>query len=155
MAFRLRRDAKIWFKDLYETKEFTVDFDALYFCFMAAILTSRRAPEAPAADTSELVDYFPGRYGERKQLLVATLLTAELKRLSVNMDNKEEIHATIGKLIHPNSPSQLSEEGVREFNRYAYSGYDVLKEWFEDRPRFLHTFLREFEAQVVALGETN
>ncbi len=153
IAFRLRRDAKEWFVDLYQSKDFTVDFDALYFCFMAAILTGRRAPEAPSAETAELIDYFPARYIERKQLLVATLLTAELKRLSVDMGNKEEVHATIGKLIHPNSPSQLSEEGTREFNRYAYGGFDVLKEWFGgDRPHSLHSFLREFETHVAALS---
>lgn len=148
MAFRLRKDAKAWFRELYEAKEFSIDFDAFYFCFMAAITVGRKSQELPLSETSEMVDYFPGRYNDRSRVLVATLLATELRLLGVDMTNKKEVHSAISELIHPNSSSHLSENGVREFNKYAYSGFDVLQEWFDDRPRSLHTFLRSFKQHV-------
>ena len=48
----------------------------------------------------------------------------------------------------PDAPNFLSDEGVREFNKYAHGGYEQLIEWFEDRPRALETFLRSFKRKV-------
>jgi hypothetical protein len=42
----------------------------------------------------------------------------------------------------------LSDEGVREFNKYSHGGYEVLLDWFDDRPRALETFLRAFHRKV-------
>lgn len=144
MAFRLRKDAKAWFKELYDSKEFNIDFDAFYFCFMAATVVGRKSQDVPTSETNDLVDYFPKPYGDRSRVIVATLLTTELKSLGVDMTNKTEVHKAISELIHPTSPSHLSEVGVKEFNKYAYAGFDVLQEWFDDRPRTLHVFLRSF-----------
>jgi hypothetical protein len=37
---------------------------------------------------------------------------------------------------------------MREFSKYAHGGFEVLSEWFDDRPRSLETFLRAFKRKV-------
>ncbi|MGW0014422.1 hypothetical protein ACWDVX_32315 [Streptomyces tendae] len=148
--FRLREDAKEWFKALYE-KDFHIGFDAFYFCFMAGIATGNKA-QTPNSAAPELIPYFPVPYASRKQLLLALFLTQELEDLGIEMGEKADVHAKIKELLEPNSSGHnLSEEGVREFNKYAHGGFEVLRdEWFDDRPRSLETFLRTFKQELDA-----
>lgn len=149
--FRVRSDATAWFKELYDRKEFKIGFDAFYFCFIAGVATRRKA-SIPLEETSELVDYFPEHYNSaRAHTLIALFLKTELDELGVEIGEKGEkrdVHAAIAKLVDHNSLSKLSGDGVAEFNRYAHGGFDVLAEWFDDRPRSLETFLRAFKRKM-------
>lgn len=145
--FRLRLDARQWFKDLRDQGVFKIDFDAFYFCFIAGV-TTRRKETVPLERTSELVAYFPDKYASRGKLLVGLFLKSELELLGVSMHERHEVHSTIAKLVMPGAPNFLSDEGVREFNRYAHGGYEQLIEWFDDRPRSLETFLRTYKLRV-------
>ncbi|MCY4462439.1 MAG: hypothetical protein OXC26_18905 [Albidovulum sp.] len=145
--FRLRLDAREWFKYLREQGAFKVDFDSFYFCFMAGV-TTRRKETVPLDETAELVAYFPDRYAARGRLLVGLFIKSELELLGVSMEERREVHSTIAKLVTPEAPNFLSDEGVREFNRYAHGGYDQLVEWFEERPRALDTFVRGYKRRV-------
>lgn len=148
LPFRIREDARTWFKDLRE-KSFKTDFDSFYFCFMAGI-TAKRKISTPQDETAELVAYFPDRFSTRGKLLVALFLTRELEELGVTMNEKSAVHSAIAKLVSPEAPNHLSDDGVREFNKYAYGGYEVLLEWFDDRPRSLESFVRVFKRKVEA-----
>lgn len=150
--FRLRSDAKHWFRDLREQKVFKTDFDSFYFCFIAGV-TSRRKETVTQDETAELVSYFPDRYNVRGKLLVSLFLKSELELLGVSMSERREVHSTIAKLVTPESPNFLSDEGVREFNRYAHGGYEQLIEWFDERPRSPETFLRGFKLKVDSVSE--
>jgi len=86
----------------------------------------------------------------RAQTLVALFLTKELEQLGVKMEEKRSVHSAIARLVSPESPSHLSDEGMREFNKYAHGEYDVLSERFDDRPRSLETFLRGFKRTIDA-----
>lgn len=145
--FRLRLDARQWFKDLRDQKVFKTDFDAFYFCFVSGI-TMKRKEAIPQDETAELVSYFPDRYQTRGKILVGLFLKTELELLGVSMDERREVHSTIARLVTPEAPNHLSDEGVREFNKYAHGGYEQLIEWFEDRPRSLETFLRSFKRRI-------
>ena len=145
--FRLRLDARQWFKDLREQRVFKTDFDAFYFCFIAGV-TTKRKEDVPLDETAELVVYFPDRYSSRGKLLVGLFLKSELEVLGVSMDERPEVHSAIAHLVTPDAPNFLSDEGVREFNKYAHGGYDQLIEWFEDRPRSLETFLRAYKRRI-------
>lgn len=151
--FRIRKDARIWFKELLDVeKSFKVDFDAFYFCFLAGI-AAKRKESAPNDETAELVPYFPDRYRHRARLYVSLFLSSELQLLGVTMAEKKTVHAEIGRLVDPSAPSFLSDDGVREFNKYAHGGFEVLLGWFDDRPRTLETFIRSFKQKVdVQLG---
>lgn len=147
MTFRLLLDAREWFRDLRANKSFTTDFDSYYFCFMAGI-TTKRKKEATSSDTAELVDYFPDRYKNRGKILVSLFLSQELKSLGIDMSEKAIVHRSIAALIQPNSLSYLNDDGFKEFNKYSYGGFDVLTEWFDDRPRILHEFIRGFKQKT-------
>lgn len=101
-------------------------------------------------ETAELVDYFPEPYRARGKLLVGWFLTRELELLGVSMDQRRDVHAAIAQLVTPDSPSFLTPDGVREFNKYANGGYEQLIEWFDDRPRSLETFLRALKKKIDA-----
>jgi hypothetical protein len=148
MTFRIRTEARSWFKDLRERETgFAVDFDSLYFCFMAGISTARKA-DAAQGETVELVNYFPDRYKSRGKLLVTIFLWSELKQYGVSMNDQKDVHSVISRLVLPETPGLLSDVGFREFNKYTFAGFEVLGEWFSDRPRSLEAFLRMFKRSV-------
>lgn len=145
MDFAIRKDARDWFRDI--KGDLALDFDAFYFCFIAGA-TAMRKKDAAASETAQLVDNFPGPYRNRGRLLVALFLSRELQLLGVTIAEKKAVHTAIAALVDPGSPNYLSDQGVREFNRYAHGGYEVLLEWFDDRPRSLETFLRTFKLRI-------
>ena len=153
MEFRIRKDARDWFKyikgDLSALPgtSSAPDFDAFYFCFIAGIAAIRKK-EATTGETAELVENFPGPYRRRGRLLVALFLSRELEYLGVAVTEKQSVHAEISRLVRSTSVNFLSDEGVREFNKYSHGGYDVLSDWFEDKPRALETFIRAFRQKV-------
>ena len=153
MEFRLRKDARDWFRDIRPALTAPAgtpsapDFDAFYFCFVSGI-TEMRKKEATTADTAELVENFPGPYRARGRFLVSLFLCKELDYLGVALDEKTTVHAEISRLVQPTAPNYLSDEGVREFNKYAHGGYEVLLDWFDDRPRTLETFLRTYRRKI-------
>jgi hypothetical protein len=81
-------------------------------------------------------------------LLVSLFLSRELQFLGITMAEKRTIHSAIARLVNPDAPNYLSDEGVREFNKYCHGGYEVLLEWFEYRPQSLETFLRTFKRRL-------
>ncbi|MCY4218433.1 MAG: hypothetical protein OXE56_04060 [Gammaproteobacteria bacterium] len=108
----------------------------------------KRKETIPQEQTAELVAYFPDRYKSREKLLVGLFLKTELELLGVSMDERREVHSTIARLVTPETSNHLSDEGVREFNKYAHGGYEQLIEWIDDRPRSLETFLRLFKRMI-------
>ena len=153
MEFRIRKDARDWFRDIQPNLTASPgtpsapDFDAFYFCFIAGI-TAMRKKDSPTSDTAELVENFPGPYRIRGRHLVSLFLCKELDYLGVTLNEKSTVHAEIRRLVHPSTPNYLSDHGVREFNKYAHGGYEVLLDWYDDRPRTLETFIRSFRRKV-------
>ena len=145
MDFAIRRDARDWFKDI--RPDLALDFDAFYFCFIAGV-TATRKKDVAVGETAALVENFPGHYKSRGRLLIALFLSRELDYLGVAMSEKRTVHAAIARLVDPHATNYLSDDGVREFNKYAHGGYDVLLDWFDDRPRSLETFLRRFRQRI-------
>ena len=146
MPFRLRRDTRKWFADL--ENDFSLDFDMYYFCLMAG-LRSGRKEEVPTAETTELVDNFPGIYREKGRLLTSVFLSKELEQQGIDLSERKAVHAAIAQLIDTDRPAKLSELGMNEMNKYSYGGFDVMTEWFADRPRSLETFLPLYVKYVV------
>jgi len=101
-----------------------------------------------------LAQDFPGEYRSRGRIIAALLLTKELKKLGIRFEEGATLHKEIAKLIDPLSSTHLSSVGMDEINHYSFGGFDVLTEWFDDRPRHLETFLPKFRAQLkTALSE--
>lgn len=147
IPFRLRKDAKGWFKHLIQQKEFTIDFDVYYCCVMAGLATKRKV-DATTERTTELPDHFPKLYREQSRILIALFLSRELGFHDIDLAEKEAVRKMIRTLVAPSSPSHLSADGVHELNKYASGGFEVLLEWFEDPPRALSTFLPLYKRRL-------
>lgn len=154
MDFAINIEARKWFGEIKndltapQGTQSAPDFDAFYFCFIAG-MTEMRKKDVPPAQTAQLVENFPGPYQRRGRLLLALFLSHELKYRDVPMDKKIDINDTISKLVDTDAPNFLSDEGVREFNKFAHGGYEVLLEWFDDdKPRTLEIFLRTFHRKI-------
>jgi hypothetical protein len=145
MPFRLRKDAREWFKGISD--DLALDFDIFYFCLMAGLATGKKA-FPPANEATDLAQDFPGEYRSRGRLIVALLLTKELKQLGIRLEDRATLHREIAKLIDPLSSTHLSSSGMEEINHYSFGGFDVLSDWFDDRPRHLETFLPKFREHL-------
>ena len=153
MDFFISKEARKWFGEI--SNEFSAlpgtrtapDFDAFYFCFVAGIAANRKKA-LPTEDTAQLVSRFPETYRNRSSLLVSLFLSRELKSRGVDATERQRVQDVLSELVSPQSENLLSDEGVREFNRYSFGGFDVLREWFEERPTSLETFLRSFKLRI-------
>ena len=152
MPFRLREDARKWFRDI--RPKFELDFDIYYFCLMAGLATGSKETIS-TGEATDLVNNFPGLYRSRRGVIISLFLSKELEIMGVSMSEKSQVHKEIARLINPQEPSGLSDNGLREINRYSYGGYDVLaNEWFDDRPRAIEVFLPMYKEKLdQAIGE--
>jgi hypothetical protein len=148
MAFRLRKKTREWFSDLERRKEFALDFDMYYLCLMAGLATGRKMSLAnEQEETTELVSNFPGVYREKGRLIVALFLSRELKAMGVETHERAALNRSIAKLVDP-EVAHLSDGGVKEMNKYSYGGFDVLTEWFGEKPHTMETFLPLYKGHL-------
>ena len=153
MDFFIRKKARRWFRDI--RGEFNAlpgaraapDFDAFYFCFIAGI-TMNRKESLPPEGTAQLVPGFPEAYKSRGGLLVSLFLSHELKSRGVDPTERQRVRDVLSELVQSQSQNFLSDDGVREFNKYSFGGFDVLLDWFDDRPISLETFLQAFKHKI-------
>lgn len=142
MDFQLRKDARRWFKDI--EKHYPILFDLYYLCLVAGFASGRRKTEITNDEVDSFIGYFPGEFRSRSRLLAGTLIEAELRRLAIDLQDRDEVYREVKKIVDPNSPSYLSSEGMKRMNAYAHGGFDVLCENFSDRPRAIETFIRKY-----------
>lgn len=138
MAFRLRVDAKKWFRNIDSV--FDVDFDIYYLCLMAGLATGRKE-DATQSEAKDLVNEFPGPYKTQGRLITALFLSRELKALGIKPTERTALHSAIRNLVDPSSAAHLSDIGMKELNKYAFGGFEVLNEWFQEKPQTIETFL--------------
>ncbi len=148
MGFKLRNDAKRWFKKIRDKKDnsFNVEFDSYYFCLISGLIAENQS-DIISSDTTEFIDYFPDKYKNKGKLLIALFLSKELKKMGVSFEEKTHVHSVVSKLIDPQAYNYLSEEGMKQFNRYANAGFDELADNI-DRPDTIEDFLISFDKYV-------
>lgn len=141
MPFFLRNDARNWFRSVED--DFDLAFDMYYLCLVPGLSQGEKR-SLPNDRTSELVSNFPGAYQSKGRLIVGLFLSRELEELAVDFSNREELHKQVSGLVDSLSPSRLSAEGINRMNQYSFGGYEVLTEWFDERPRSLEGFLPHY-----------
>lgn len=142
MDFQLRKDARKWFKDI--SAHYSILFDFYYLCLMVGFAAGRRNPDINPEDVDSLVENFPGEFRARGRRLVGLLIHADLAFNGIDLHERDDVYRRVAKLVDPNSPSNLSNEGVKIMNQYAHGGFDVLCENFSDRPTSIETFIRKY-----------
>lgn len=148
MEFRLRTDAREWFSGIFK-KEDGLLFDPYYFCLMAGLTVRRKIDMRINEDTDGLLDYFPGAYQQQGKLIIALFLATELELEGIDTKERAAVHRLVEHYISNEAPSRLSDEGMRELNRYSYGGFEEISEWFSERPRSLETFLPAFRENLT------
>ena len=153
MPFRLREDAEGWFKALDGKEPAKTKFDLYYFCLVAG-LASGRTSDAPGLGAREIIDEFIQDYQPAQRLLIGLLVTAEVRRGGIDLDEKAAVRAVFRRLVTPGSKTQLTDEGMRCMNAYASGGYDFLSESRESPPASPEEFIRDFVGLIeVAVKE--
>ena len=84
--FRMRNDARGWFKQIADFEHFNTDFDHYYLCLMAGFASGRNNETAP---TTEMVENFVEDYKEASRFLIGLLVMAELKTAGVLAQDAE------------------------------------------------------------------
>ncbi|HEY9695534.1 MAG TPA: hypothetical protein V6D15_25325 [Oculatellaceae cyanobacterium] len=154
MDFQLRKDARKWFKDIENKEYYPTLFDFYYLCLMVGFASGRRNSQLETRDVDSLVEYFPGDFRSRGKLLVGLLIHTELSYRGINLDEREAVYERVAKLVDPNSPSYMTDEGVKIMNHYAHGGFDALFEYFGgDRPRSIETFIRKYARCISDLKQ--
>jgi len=142
MDFQLRKDARQWFKHI--STHYPILFDFYYLCLMAGFASGRRNTQMPSEKVDSLVENFPGDFRDRGRRLVGLLIHADLAYLGIDLDERDAVYRRVAELVDPNSPSDLSNEGIMIMNQYAHGGFDVLCEKFRDPPTSIETFIRKY-----------
>jgi len=76
-------------------------------------------------------------------------LSREIHALGIKTTERKALHAAVADLVHPLSPSNLSEAGVKELNKYSHGGFDALTEEFANPPQAIETFLPLFKQFMI------
>ena len=143
--FRMRNDARTWFKQIADFEHFKTDFDQYYLCLMAGFASGR---SNEVGTTTEMVESFVEDYKEASRFLIGLLVMAELKQAGIEIFERESVRDMFRRLVDPHSPNQLTDEGMRRMNAYASGGYDYLSSERETKPYSGEEFLRDY-AQLI------
>lgn len=139
--FRMRNDARTWFKQIANFEHFKTDFDQYYFCLMAGFASGR---SNETGTTTEMVENFVEDYKEASRFLIGLLVMAELKKAGIEIFERDSVRDMFKRLVDPHSPNQLTDEGMRRMNAYASGGYDYLSDTRETKPYSGEEFLRDY-----------
>jgi hypothetical protein len=137
--FRFPQEADNWFSHLRDKPPLRVKFDLYYLCLMLGLAAGRKAdPAGP-----EFVGHFVDDYRSSQRLIAGLLTIAELKIHGIDMQEKSDVRRVIAELFDPNSPTGLSEEGMRNLNKYASGGFAYLSE-IREKPHHADEFLADY-----------
>jgi hypothetical protein len=151
MPFRLRQDVIKWFSEIDGKAPVRSRFDLFYFCLIAGLMSGRRSePTEGGRSAPEFVNSFIEDYRGAQRLIIGLLIVAELKRLGIDLHEKASVRQTIRTLVAPETPTNLTDDGMRLLNAYSSGGYDYIAEQRKSKPYTVEEFLRDF---VMLIGE--
>jgi len=111
-----RRDASVRF----------LMFDAFYCCMLLGLDQARLGDES-RLEATNFIDGYPEAYKGQAELIAGLLVDAEIRRLEIQPDDRDDIERQMVHLLDLSSPSRLSIDGDQLLNRYAVAGFDRLK----------------------------
>jgi len=151
MDFRIRKDARAWFKGLDSVIGTSAKgFEYYYFCLCAGLMSGNKLSVA-ASECDALIDHYPTEYKAKGRILVACMISKELETLGIDVAERSRVHETIRTLVDPHALSNLSDYGMEQMNGYAAGGFEVLSEGISEPPRVLPTFLIEYTQLLAEL----
>ena len=101
-------------------------FDAFYCCMLLG-LDEAKLGAADRLEPANFIIGYPEPYKGQAELIAGLLVDAEIRRLGIQPDDRDDIERQMVHLLDLSSPSRLSGDGDELLNRYAVSGFDRLK----------------------------
>lgn len=143
--FRLRSDAQSWFSEISESAPFRTKFDVFYFCALAGLASGRSSDAAQVgAAATDLVEKFVEDYRSVSRLIIGLLVVAELRNSGIDIEEKAQVRTLFKRLVDPQSPNSLTDEGMKRLNAYASGGYEWLAEQRDMKPYSAEEFLLSY-----------
>jgi len=101
-------------------------FDAYYCCLLLGLDEARLGDEASMEAEPFLSSGYPDAYKGQAELIAGLLVEAELRRLMIDVDDREDVERKMVELLDLISPTRLSGTGDGLLNQYAVTGFDRL-----------------------------
>ena len=131
MSLVFPRHARPYFRLIDDAKagapRFDSMFDKYYLCLMVG-LDARRLGSDEDLEADKFYDAYPVEYQAQADLIAGLLIDAELDRQGINSEDRGSIEREMVRLLNPQSPTKLSEDGVRLLNRYAAAGFNIIRD---------------------------
>jgi hypothetical protein len=125
------RNARPYFKLVDDAKagapRFDSMFDKYYLCLMVG-LDARRLGADEDLEADKFYDAYPVEYQGQADLIAGLLIDAELDRQGISSEDRSAIERQMLILLNPQSPTKLSDEGVKLLNRYAAAGFKIIRD---------------------------
>jgi hypothetical protein len=148
MGFQLPKDSREYFKQVIKRADggarFDTLFDQYYFCLMIGLDRKVLSPE-DELEPDRFIERYPGDYQPQADIVAGLLINAELERKGIEKDDRTSIEQEMLRVLDHQSPSRLSDEGMRLLNLYAAYGFKVIREEISSPPQTLEEFLVFYE----------
>jgi len=115
-------------------------FDAYYFCLLLGLDDARIGDETLMESEPFLSSGYPEAYKGQAELMAGLLVDAELRRLMIDVDDRDDVERKMVELLDLTSPTRLSGTGDLLLNQYAVTGFDRLHDGMME-PDNLEDFL--------------
>jgi len=102
-------------------------FDAYYCCLLLG-LDERRLGNEANLESDKFIEAYPETFKGQAEIIAGLLVDAELGRLEIGPDDRDDIERVMVRLLDLTSPTRLSPDGNHLLNRYAVSGFDRLRD---------------------------
>ena len=95
------------------------------------------------SDLEDIIEGYPNAYKNRRTEIAGLLVTAEAKRLGIDIGSSRLEDVLLSYLT--TSSTLLSDEGVKALNAYSQKGYHLIEECLMgDKPTTREEFLLAF-----------
>jgi hypothetical protein len=131
MSFVFPRNARAYFRSVDDarpgTPRFDSMFDEFYLCLMVG-LDARRLGTDEDMESDKFYDTYPKEFQSQADIIAGLLIDAELDRQGINPEDRASIEREMVRLLDPQSPVKLSDDGIRLLNQYAAAGFKMIRE---------------------------
>jgi len=147
MAFQLPKESRDYFKHVLKRSDggarFDTLFDQYYFCLMIGLDRKALASEDDL-EPDRFIERYPGDYQPQADIIAGLLINAELARKGIEKDDRASIEQEMLRILDSQSPSRLSDDGMKLLNLYAAYGFKAIREEITP-PQSLEEFLVWYE----------
>lgn len=129
MGFKLPKQARNYFKYIDElgTNRFKYLFDKYYLCLMLGLDYGMPGKE-DEVEKEDFIDRYPEQYVDKGDLILGLLISTEMERKGINVEDRASLEKLMLGLIDINSSTKLSEKGMELLNLYAARGMSIISE---------------------------